>query len=66
MVQIKKNMIELFQLCVEQKFIKSELEIIYKSGEKRHIQIEELTTSIVTRRIQSFKFNENKNILYRV
>lgn len=66
MVQLKKSTIQLFQLCLQHKFIKPELEIIYKSGKKRHIRIEELTTPILTRRIQSFHFNENKSIIYRL
>lgn len=35
-----------------------ELQISYKNGNENQIQIEELTTSVITKRIQYFKFYE--------
>lgn len=43
---------------VKNKFMEPELQIIYKNGNKKLIRIEELTISIINKRIQYFKFYE--------
>jgi len=43
----------------EHNIIESELQIIYKNGKEKQIQIKELTTSILNRRIQYLKLKES-------
>ena len=62
MVQIKKSMIQLFQQCVQHKFIQPQIQIIYKNETTSYILIEQLTHSIVTKRIKQFKFYEHKRV----
>ena len=58
MVQMKENLIELLQELVEKKSLGPEIQIISKSGKKKHMQIKNLTSSSITRRIEYLKFNE--------
>lgn len=58
MVQMKENLIQLLQELVEKKSLGPEIQIISKSGKKKHMQIKNLTSSSITRRIESLKFNE--------
>lgn len=58
MVQMKENLIQLLQELVEKKSLGPEIQIISKSGKKKHMQIKNLTDSSITRRIEYLKFNE--------
>ena len=58
MVQMKENLIELLEELVEKKSLGPEIQIISKSGKKKHMQIKNLTSSSITRRIEYLKFNE--------
>ena len=58
MVQMKENFIQLLQELVEKKRIEPEIQIISKGGKKKHMQIKNLTSSSITRRIEYLKFNE--------
>lgn len=58
MVQMKENLIQLLQELVEKKSIEPEIQVILKSGKKKHMQIKNLTSSSITRRIEYLKFNE--------
>lgn len=58
MVQMKENFIELLQELVEKKSLGPEIQIISKSGKKKHMQIKNLTSSSITRRIKYLEFNE--------
>lgn len=58
LVQIKKNIIKLFNELVENEIIQNEVEIILKSGKNKNHLIQNLTTSDITRRIKSIKFHE--------
>ena len=58
MVQMKENLIQLLQELVEKKSLGPEIQIISKSGKKKHMQIKNLTSSSITRRIEYLKFNE--------
>lgn len=64
MIQIKKKIIQLIKELVENKSIEPELQIIYKNGNEKQVQIEKLTTSRINKRIKYLKFNEiiNTNI----
>jgi hypothetical protein len=58
MVQIKEKLIQLLQELVKEKSLRPEIQIISKSGKKKYVQIQNLTSSSITRRIQYLKFNE--------
>ena len=58
MVQIKEKLIPLLQELVEEKSLRPEIQIISKSGKKKYVQIKNLTSSSITRRIKYLKFNE--------
>ena len=58
LVQIKKNIIKLFNELVENEIIQNEVEIILKSGKNKNHLIQNLTTSDITRRIKYIKFHE--------
>lgn len=58
LVQIKKNIIKLFNELVENEIIQNEVGIILKSGENKDHLIQNLTTSDITRRIKYIKFHE--------
>lgn len=52
LIKIKKNIIRLLSELVENKIIQSEVEIILKSGKKKDMLIQKLTSSDITRRIK--------------
>ena len=58
MVQIKEKLIQLLQELVEEKSLRPEIQIISKSGNKTYIQIQNLTSSSINRRIKYLEFNE--------
>lgn len=58
LVQIKKNIIKLFNELVENEIIQNEVEITLKSGKNKDHWIQNLTTSDITRRVQYIKFHE--------
>lgn len=58
MVQIKEKLIQLLQELVEEKSLRPEIQVISKSGKKKYVQIKNLTSSSITRRIKYLKFNE--------
>lgn len=68
LIQIKKSIIQLLNELVEHKMIHDRLEVILKSGKKRHHFIKNLTTSDISRRIKYIQFHEilQKNrVFYR-
>nr|QUW40432.1 hypothetical protein [Haslea sp.] len=58
MVKMKEKLIQLLQELVEKKSLRPEIQILSKSGKKKHVQIKKLTSSSITRRIKYLKFNE--------
>lgn len=58
LIQIKKNIIKLFNELVENEIIQNEVEILLKSGKNKDYLIQNLTTSDITRRIKYIKFHE--------
>ena len=58
LIQIK---IQLLNELVDNKIIKTELEIIPKKGKNKHILIKNLTISNISRRIKYLKLTENFN-----
>jgi hypothetical protein len=58
MVRVKEKLIQLLQELVENKSLRPEIQIISKGGKKKHVQLKNLTSSIITRRIKYLKFNE--------
>ena len=58
LVQIKKNIIKLFNELVENKIIQNEVEIILKSGKNKNHLIKNLITPDITRRIKYIKFHK--------
>ncbi len=58
LVQIKKNIIKLFNELVENEIIQNEVGIILKSGKNKDHLIQNLTTSDITWRIKYIKFHE--------
>jgi hypothetical protein len=58
MIQVKKQFIDLLQELVQDKIIKFELEIILKSENRNQIQVKQLTTSMINRRIHYLEFYE--------
>lgn len=57
LIQIKKRIIQLLNELVENKIIHNELIIQLKSGKKKNLLINTLTTSEITRRIKYIKFH---------
>jgi hypothetical protein len=58
LIQIKKRIIQLLNELVENKIIHNEVIIQLKSGKKKNLLINTLTTSEITRRIEYIKFYE--------
>lgn len=58
MVRVKEKLIQLLQELVENKSLRPEIQIISKGGKKKHVQLKNLTSSSITRRIKYLKFNE--------
>jgi hypothetical protein len=58
LIQIKKRIIQLLNELVENKIIHNEVIIKLKSGKKKNLLINTLTTSEITRRIKYIKFHE--------
>ena len=58
LIQIKKNIIQLLSELVENKIIRNEVEVIFKSGKKKYHLIKNLTTSDITRRIKYIQLHE--------
>jgi len=58
LIQIKKNLIQLLSELVNNKIIHDGVRIILKSGKKKDLLIQNLTTSDITRRIKYIQLNE--------
>jgi hypothetical protein len=58
LIQIKKNIIQLLSELVENKIIQNEVEIVLKSGKKKDMLVQKLTTSDITRRIKYIRLHE--------
>lgn len=58
LIQIKKNITELLSELVENKIIQNEVEIVLKSGKKKDMLVQKLTTSDITRRIKYIQLYE--------
>jgi hypothetical protein len=58
LIQIKKNIIQLLSELVKNKIIQNEVEIVLKSGKKKDMLIQKLTTSDITRRIKYIQLYE--------
>jgi len=58
LIQIKKNLIQLLSELVDNKIIHDEVEITLKSGKKKDLLIQNLTTSDITRRIKYIQLHE--------
>lgn len=58
LIQIKENIIQLLNELVENQIIDNKVQILLKTGKKKDLLIEKLTTSVITRRIKYIKFYE--------
>ena len=58
LIQIKKNLIQLLSELVNNKIIHDGVRIILKSGKKKDLLIQNLTTSDITRRIKYIQLHE--------
>ena len=58
LVGIKKNIIKLLRELVENKVIENEMEIVLKSGKKKDMLVQKLTSSDITRRIKYIQLYE--------
>lgn len=58
LVKIKKNILRLLNTLVENKIIRDDIEIVFKSGKKKDLLIQNLTISDITRRIHYVKLHE--------
>ena len=63
MVQMKKKLIQLLQELVEKKSLRPEIQIISKGGKKNHVQLKKLTSSSITRRINT-NFQNHRLVLF--
>ena len=58
LIKIKKNIIRLLSELVKNKIIQNEVEIILKSGKKKYMLIQKLTSSDITRRVKYIQLYE--------
>ena len=58
LIKIKKNIIELLSELVKNKIIQNEVEIVLKSGKKKDMLVQKLTSSDITRRIKYIQLYE--------
>jgi hypothetical protein len=58
LIKIKKNIIQLLSRLVEKKIIHNEVVIVLKSGTKKTLLVQNLTTSDITRRIKYIQLYE--------
>lgn len=58
LINIKQNIIQLFNELVENKIIQNELQIIFKNGKQTHRLVKNLMTSDITRRVKYIKLTE--------
>ena len=58
LINIKQNIIQLFNELVENKIIQNELQIVFKNGKQTHRLVKNLMTSDITRRVKYIKLTE--------
>ena len=58
LINIKQNIIQLFNELVENKIIQNELQIVFKNGKQTHRLVKNLMASDITRRVKYIKLTE--------
>ena len=58
LINIKQNILQLFNELVENKIIQNELQIVFKNGKQTHRLVKNLMASDITRRVKYIKLTE--------